>query len=270
LYFAKFANAESGSTEGHTVNSESSYNTFNTQVATPGRLNDANNGTWVVESRDLYFIKTKNADSGAIEVHRMSTESKFSAWDVYSTFGFSIQEASSGIFTIDNDGLCFIKVENVPSEFIEVHKADHQKDFAADFHQTCKLSTAGAANGHLNVQGGNLYLIKTRGTEKGKVEVLVADVAGEQAITRRESTADDQKGIWQVDTKGDPYFISTRNPQVGASGCILQRQAAAIRTSHITSPRLEMEMRATDSGRCERRKIAIIVTPRSPMFVHPA
>ena len=220
LYFIKALNCGSGVVEVHNAVADDSYATSKVQAVTPIQVNDAPNGTWVVESKDVYFIKTANTKTGSIEVHRLSSGSTYSAFDLHQPSGFSAGEASNGIFTIDNGDLYFIKTKNTDSGFIEVHMAGHQKNFAKiEHYATSTFQCEDASNGYLTVRGGDLYLIKTRDAGSGKVEVYIAD--GEKDYKNRKqhitwfSTSDDKNGTWDIGTKGDLYFVKTENPGSG-------------------------------------------------------
>ena len=220
LYFIKALNCGSGVVEVHNAVADDSYATSKVHAVTPIQVNDAPNGTWVVESKDVYFIKAANTGTSSIEVHRLSSGSTYSAFDLHQPSGFSAGEASNGIFTIDNGDLYFIKTKNTGTGFIEVQMAGHQKSFAKiEHHATSTFPCGDASNGYLTVRGGDLYLIKTRDTGSGKVEVYIAD--GDKDYKNRKqhltwfSTSDDKNGTWDIGTKGDLYFVKTKNPGSG-------------------------------------------------------
>ena len=220
LYFIKALNCGSGVVEVHNAVADDSYATSKVHAVTPIQVNDAPNGTWVVESKDVYFIKTANTGTGSIEVHRLSSESNYSAVDLHQPSGFKAGGASSGIFTIDNGDLYFIKTENTDGGFIELYMAGHQKSFAKiEQHATSTFACGDASNGYLTVRGGDLYLIKTRNTGSGKVEVYVSDGEKDYKNCKHHltwfSTDDDKNGTWDIGTKGDLYFIKTKNPGSG-------------------------------------------------------
>ena len=220
LYFIKSLNCGSGAVEVHNAVAEDSYATSKVHAVTPIQVNDAPNGTWVVESKDVYFIKTANTGTGSIEVHRLSSGSTYSAFDLHQPSGFGACEASNGIFTIDNGDLYFIKTENTGKGFIEVHMAGHQKGFAKiEYHGTSTFPCGDASNGYLTVRGGDLYLIKTRGTGSGKVELYIADGEKDYKNCKQHltwfSANDDKNGTWDIGTKGDLYFVKTKDPGSG-------------------------------------------------------
>lgn len=220
LYFIKTLNCESGVVEIHNAIADDSYATSKVHAVTPIQVNDAANGTWAVESKDVYFIKTANTGSGTIEVHRLSSASTYAAFDIREPSGFSDGEDSNGIFTIDNGDLYFIKTKSTDTGFIEVHMAGHQKHFAnIEYHATSTFQSGDASDGLLTIRGGDLYLIKTRDTGSGKVEVYIAD--GQKNYDNRKkhvtwfSTDDDKNGTWDIGTKGDLYFVKTKNTGSG-------------------------------------------------------
>ena len=63
------------------------------------------------------------------------------------------------------------------------------------------------------------YLIKTRGIGSGKVEVYIADGKKDFKNYKQHltwfSTNDDRNGTWDIGTKGDLYFVKTKNSGSG-------------------------------------------------------
>lgn len=144
-------------------------------------------------------MKTAITGSGTIEVHRLSSPSTYSAFDIHEPSGFSAGKASNGTFTIDNGDLCFMKTKSTDTGFIEVYMAGHQKRFAnIEYHATSTFYCDDASDGYLTVCGGDLYLIKTRDTGSGKVEVYATE-GGKNYEKRKKrvtwfSTGDDKNG----------------------------------------------------------------------------
>ena len=129
---------------------------------------------------------------------------------------FATSDASNGVFTIDNGDLYFIKTKNTATSFVEVFFADHQKKFATiEPSSTSDFPTTNATDGNFfTIRGGNLYLIKTRNTASGKVEVQRADGSkGYKNIKQyvsNLSTNDSQNGTWDIGPKGDLYLVKTQ------------------------------------------------------------
>ncbi|KAK3998137.1 hypothetical protein QBC44DRAFT_302648 [Cladorrhinum sp. PSN332] len=77
LYFIKYRNAETANVEIHKLGGGDSYKHV-TKTKTWFNVKDGGNGTWDVgPNGDLYFIKTKNCESGKAEVHIALAKSKY-------------------------------------------------------------------------------------------------------------------------------------------------------------------------------------------------
>ncbi len=185
-------------------------------ATTPVTIRDAFNGTWVVDNLDLYFIKTASCASNQIEVHRLTSASKYTMWAIQTPTAFAAAEASNGTFTIDNGDLYFIKPQNTASGMVEVHIASAGNNFrTVDFHGVSAFQPADAANGYFRIRNGDLYLIKTRDMGSGMVEVHIAarsnDYKDIEHFKLNFGLADDKNGTWDIGANGDMVFIQQWN-----------------------------------------------------------
>lgn len=220
LFFIKFKNSGSGSTEVHAVTGSSNYATFSTHEATESRTDDAPNGPWSINNGDVYFVKIHNTDSGTIEVHRLPKSGSYQKWNLHTTTGYNKKDADNGVWTICNGDLYFLKTKNCDSGTLELHRANHSgNNWPVEGHNTSIFIPGAADNGTVTYRNGKIYLIKTRDTETGKVEVITADGSNYDNITRYETwfnCKDDKNGVWQIDNNtGDLYFIKTHNVDSG-------------------------------------------------------
>jgi hypothetical protein len=101
--------------------------------------------------------------------------------------------------------------ENKPAT-IELFRAhtDDGWNWPINYDHTTVLLAKPAESGTLTYRKGKLYLIKTRNTESGKVELVVVDGDKYDHMTHYKtpfSTTDDKNGVWNVSAAGDLYFI---------------------------------------------------------------
>jgi len=152
-------------------------------------------GTWLMPNwshpggrPDLGFIKTSNTPSGNVEVHIASADSNYQTRILETPTTF--QNETDGTWLMANwtspggkPDLVFIKTNNTPSGYVEVHIAS-----AASNYRTRVLETAttfvNEADGtwlmaNWTSPGGkpDLVFIKTNNTPSGHVEVHVASAA---------------------------------------------------------------------------------------------
>ena len=227
LYFIKHHNTGSNRVEVHRVSPTTNYGLCDVHAVTPIYPADSANGLWQVENDNVYFIKTRNAESNTIEVHSLSNSSGYSRFNIQSPSGFNIADHGTGTWTIDKGDLYFIKTQNTGSGFVEVHRADHRRNFAVELHAVTPFQLSDEANGYFTVRGGDLYFIKTRNVPK--VEVYCA-AGGQrfQSLSYLHVTCfcgsinphtlpidDDRNGVWDIGTNGDLYLISKGNPESG-------------------------------------------------------
>ena len=252
LYFIKALNCWSGVVEIHNAVADDSYATSKVHAVTPIQVNDAPNGTWVVESKDVYFIKTANTGTGSIEVYRLSSGSTYSTLDLQQPSGFSAGEASNGIFTIDKGDLYFIKTKNTDSGFIELHMAGHQKSFAkVEHHATSTFQCGDASNGYLTIRGGDLYLIKgTPGVARSNCTLQTARritrtvsniILGSVAVMIR-------TGLGILERRATCILLRQRSLKAGVSKSMLQQLIATTKRSLITPPCSVLRMDRRDFG----------------------
>ena len=81
LYFIKHKNPASKSTEVHTADPKASFGTLDYAI-TSAMPADAALGTWNVENKDVYFIKSKITQFSSIEVYRLPFVKRYESWDV--------------------------------------------------------------------------------------------------------------------------------------------------------------------------------------------
>lgn len=220
LYLVKTRNTGSNSIEVHRAGPATNYGRCNLNTGTAADLTDSDNGTWLVEKDNVYFIKVRNAGSDIIEIHSLSSKSSYSRFNIHSRSGFDIADDSNGVWKIDNDDLYYIKTKNTGSGFIGVHRADHQRNFEVTMHAVTQFRLSDEANGDFTIRRGDLYFVKSRNTQSGKTEVYCAP--GEQnfqsfsypRVTWFEVDRDGNAS-WDIGTNGDLYLILKRNTESG-------------------------------------------------------
>ena len=219
LYFIQTQGSQSGAVEIHNAVADDSYATSKLHAVTQVQAGQVSNGIWAAESEDIYFIKTSQTSTGRIEVSRLPSDNSYRNFEPMGQSAFATSDASNGVFTIENEDLYFTKTKNTAKSFVEVFFADHQKKFATiESSSTSDFPTTNATDGNFfTIRGGNLYLIKTRNTASGKVEVQRADGSKGYKNIRQYvsniSTSESQNGTWDIGPKGDLYLVKTQNLQ---------------------------------------------------------
>lgn len=74
-YFIKTGNTDS--IEVQRLSGGSTYSQFDIQAASGFSAKEVDNGVLTIVNGDLYFIKTRNTDSGKVEVHMADHQKKF-------------------------------------------------------------------------------------------------------------------------------------------------------------------------------------------------
>jgi len=99
-------------------------------------------------SSDLYFVKTRNTGSGAVEVHSATADSDYKSAGLHSVSWMSPEDADNGWFQMVGSDLFFVKTRNTGSGAVEVHSATADSDYkSAGLHSVSWLSPEDADNG---------------------------------------------------------------------------------------------------------------------------
>jgi hypothetical protein len=179
LVYIKTKNTGSGTIEVHGAPSESQFQKHSLATGTAFNIDD--NGTWLMQDwtgdgkADLVYIKTRNTDSGMVEVHVADAASGYQKFALHTDTCFALEE--NGVWTMSSTGdLVYIKTRNSGSGKIEYHVASKASNYQ-DFTQHAVTDFAVEDNGTWclapKVPGGfaDLYYIKTRNTGSNMVEV---------------------------------------------------------------------------------------------------
>jgi surface antigen len=181
LYFIKTKNVGSGHVEVHSATAASNYQSGIHSV-TGFSPADANNGWFQMDDvdgdgrPDLVFIKTKNTGSGRVEVHWRTAATGFQSGFDGTTY-FSPGDSDNGWFQMVGKDLYFVKTKNVGSGHVEVHSATALSNYQSGMHNVTYFSPGDANNGWFEMEGNDLFFIKTKNTGSGSVEVHSATAA---------------------------------------------------------------------------------------------
>ena len=116
--------------------------------------------------------------------------------------------------------LYFVKTRHVESGHPEVHIANSDNSYAlVSDNNITNFGSHDGENGVFNVDGGELYFIKTRHTVHGKVELHRATAASKYRDSNMHTAtpfdlADSGNGVWAVEG-GDLFFIKTKHTASG-------------------------------------------------------
>ena len=100
--------------------------------------------------RDLWFIKTKDAASGFVEVHQRSAMTNYQGGLDMAT-NITLADAANGVFQMVGSDLWFIKTKNVGSGFVEVHQRTIASNYQTGLDVPTALSPADAVNGRFQM-----------------------------------------------------------------------------------------------------------------------
>ncbi|KAK4452633.1 hypothetical protein QBC34DRAFT_293246 [Podospora aff. communis PSN243] len=218
LYFIKTVKADSNKVEVHIASPTDGYSKPAGHHVSGYSLADRNNGDFVVGPEGLYFVKTRNAQSGKIEAHRTTAASGYRDFDIHAVTVFELRDTDNGTWTFDNGNLYLVKTQRCESGLIELHRANGGSFNAFSLHAAVPIPVSEAGNGEWDVFGDELYFVKYRNTQGGNVEVWKVSGSGLQTVTRWTTwfnTADGVQGSWRIGKGGDLYFIKTKNTGSG-------------------------------------------------------
>jgi hypothetical protein len=180
LVYIKTRNTDTNKIEVHAASSESGFQKLVIQTGTVFNVED--NGTWLMQDytgdgkADLVYIKTRNTDTGKVEVHVADAASRYQKFVLQTGTVFNIED--NGVWTMSAKGdLVYIKTRNTDTGKVEYHVASKASgyqsltkqvgtDFAVEDNGTWCLAP--------RFSGGDfadLYYIKTRNTGTNMVEV---------------------------------------------------------------------------------------------------
>ncbi len=149
LYFVKTKNTGSGSVEAFTATAASGYTSGISSAAPRFSPADANNGWFgLLPNTDLYFVKTRNTESGKVEAFTATAASGYQT-GVSSVTRFSPGDANNGWFgLLPNTDLYFVKTKNTGSDRVEVHTATGASGYQTGISVAApRFSSADANNG---------------------------------------------------------------------------------------------------------------------------
>ncbi|KXX80638.1 hypothetical protein MMYC01_203408 [Madurella mycetomatis] len=218
LFFIKTIRPESEKVEVHVTKPGDGYKQPAGQYVSGYSPTDRDNGVFCIGPEGLYLVKTRNVGSGKIEVHRTTTSSNYSDFDIHTATVFELKDTDNGTWTVDGADLFLIKTRRCESRLIEVHRANGNAFSAFSLHAAVPIPQSEGENGAWDMENGSLYFIRYRNTQGNNVEVWRAHGDGLQNVERYTtwfSTSDGDKGSWRIGANGDLYFIKTRNTGSG-------------------------------------------------------
>ncbi|KAH8672200.1 heterokaryon incompatibility protein-domain-containing protein [Ilyonectria robusta] len=216
LFFIKTRDPGSGMVEVHVADQATGYGPPRRHFVSAYHQQDGGNGTWVIRDYCLYFVKTRNAESGTIELHRVTRSSDFNTFDIHTPTAFSLSDADNGTWTVDGEDLYFIKTKNTDSGKIEVHRASHTNYREFDLQVATALPESEGDNGTWRVFNGDVYFVKYHNTASPndvEVHVLYGGRNYSQVTDYKTwfNVRDGPLGTWDIGKNGDLYFINLQN-----------------------------------------------------------
>jgi len=175
LFGVKTQNTFSKMVEVHLLTRVSAYQSYAAHLATALPLSEAPNFTFRVNQMgDLIAIKTANAGSGAIEVHRLSLASGYRSFSLQAPIPIALSEASKFKFLIAPNGdLYAIKVLGTGTGTVELHILSAVSNYQTFITEVgIPLGLSSVPNFDFAIApNGDLQLIAKSHTGSGTVEV---------------------------------------------------------------------------------------------------
>lgn len=174
---------------------------------------DANNGWFQMVGSNLDFIQTKNTTNGHVVIHTLSFASGYQTVTSTSTT-FSTDDANNGWFQMVGSTLWFIKTKNTTNGQIVIHSTGPDSNYQTATSYSTPLSTTDANSGWFQMDGSNLWFIKTKNTTNGQVVVHELSPLNYYQTATSTSTAlssnDADNGWFQI-VNSTLWFIKTKN-----------------------------------------------------------
>ena len=188
LYFIKTASTGTKTIEVHRLTNASEYENFDMEQGTIYPLSEADNGPFTIDNGDLYHIKTRNTNSGFVELHsvnhevtylmsnKMFPQGNFFSYNLQTATPFTFDDAANGCFVVRGGDLYYIRTHNTASGKIELSVSDGEQNYTnRRTYITCLGSIPwGQEIGSYSIDNnGNLYFVWTTNTGCGKVQIFV-------------------------------------------------------------------------------------------------
>ncbi|WP_438008788.1 N-acetylmuramoyl-L-alanine amidase [Sorangium sp. So ce321] len=146
LYFVKEKNTGTGTIEAFTALGP----TYSTGLSTRTRFAaaEAGNGVFgMLQTSDVYFVKTRNTGSGKVEVLTATSASGYTA-GVHAITRFAAGDADNGTFgVLANGDVYFVKTRNTASGKIEVFTATRASNYASGLSVASRFGSGDGASG---------------------------------------------------------------------------------------------------------------------------
>ncbi|KAG9063304.1 hypothetical protein KI688_004186 [Linnemannia hyalina] len=231
LVYIKTRNTGTGYIEIHASDYESRFQKYAMTTTTVFDIDD--NGTYLMQDwtgdgkADLVYIKTRNTDSGTVEVHVADAASGYKEFAFQAGTCFDCEE--NGVWTMSSNGdLVYVKTQNSGSNMIQCHVATKASNYQ-DLTQHAIPGLDSDDNGTWCIAPtcgddiADLYYINPKNTWNGKVDVHVASVGRgwkNHVIEFPSSFAPEKNGRWLMvnfthQEQPDLAYIKTTNTVSG-------------------------------------------------------
>ncbi|KAH7020528.1 hypothetical protein EDB80DRAFT_887959 [Ilyonectria destructans] len=150
---------------------------------------------------NLYFIKTKNTDSGKIEVHRAS-HTNYREFDLHVATALPESEGDNGTWCVFNRDVYFVKYYNTVSpNDVEVYVLYGRRNYSQVTEYKTWFNVRDGPYGTWEIgKNGDLYFINLQNTGSKTVEVHMATAASKYREVYHSpswiSEAEGPNGIW--------------------------------------------------------------------------
>ncbi|KAI9668432.1 MAG: hypothetical protein M1831_001186 [Alyxoria varia] len=235
LIYIKTGNTDTGRIEIHGSPSDSQFQEHTLATGTAFGIEvEEHDGTWLMcdytgdGKADLVYIKTRNTDTGKVEVHVADAASGYQTFVLHT--GTCFEPDENGIWTMSAKAdLVYIKTRNTASGNVEYHVSSKASNYQAFTQHEWSNFAALEDDGtwclapYTHGDFADLYYIKTRNTGTGMVEVHAVS-AKSQLKTRLMDVATgfalENNGYWLMidythQGRPDLAYIKTRSTGTG-------------------------------------------------------
>jgi len=190
---------------------------------------EAENGLFQVVDTDLWFIKTKNTESGKVELHQRTAKSEYRTGRRV-IIDLLPNVAAQGWLQMTRSGLWFIRTRGWANSVVALAHYTAESNYQTVRGFNSNISENEADNGVFQMAGDDLWFIKTRSTKSGFIEIHQRTAAfryengidqvidwrpGEVANGRLQIVGTD---LWYIESKNAPGIFVRLHQRTAGSG----------------------------------------------------
>jgi hypothetical protein len=177
---------------------------------------EADSGIFQMVDTDLWFIKTKNTESGKVELHKRTANSQYRT-----IIDLSPSVAAQGWLQMTRTGLWFIRTKGWTNPTVALSRFIAESNYQTFHAFNANIPDNEADNGIFQMMGQDLWFIKIKNTRSGTIE-----------LHQRTAMSGYQTGVHQVIEWTPSEFSGGRLQMVGADLWYIQTMPGALVKLH--------------------------------------